>query len=78
MHDEGHSESLQSNGGEQGREKSYSKCISLFPHNALGKKGEALQPKDEHKEIGDGWQEFRKGLSVFLESPYCHPSEPQI
>ena len=78
MHDEGHSESLQSNGGERGREKSYSKRISLFPHSALGKKGEALRLEDEHKEIGDGWQEFRKGLSVFSESRRCRPSEPQI
>jgi hypothetical protein len=25
--------------------------------------GEALGLEEEHKEVGDGWQEFRKGLS---------------
>lgn len=61
MHDEGHAEGLQSNGSERGREKS-TKRHSLFSHGAHGKKGEAVRVEEEHKEIGDGWQEFRKGL----------------
>ncbi len=75
VHDEGHSESLQSNGGEQGREKSYSKCISLFPHNALGKKGEALQPKDEHKEIGG--RSLEKVCQSFWKVPIVIPLNPK-
>ena len=76
VHDEGHSEGPQSNGNERGREKSCSKRISLFPHHALGRKGEAPRLEEEHKEAGDGWQEFRKGLCPSEGCP-CHPSKPQ-
>lgn len=70
VHDEGHPENVQSNGSERGREKSCTKRISLFPHNSLGRRGEALRLEEEHREAGDGWQEFRKGLSVsFGRSP---------
>jgi len=64
VHDEGHPENLQSNGSERGREKSCTKRICLFSHNSLGRKGEAVRLEEEHKEVGDGWQEYRKGLSV--------------
>ena len=64
MHDEVHPENLQSKGSERGREKSCTKLISLFSHNSHRRKGEALRLEEEHKEVGDGWQEFRKGLSV--------------
>ncbi len=72
MHEENRPESPQSNGNgrERGREKSRSKRHFLFPHiNALGKMGEALGLEDEHKEVGDGWHEFRKGLSLFGSVP---------
>ncbi|KAI0282359.1 hypothetical protein BGY98DRAFT_1094397 [Russula aff. rugulosa BPL654] len=65
VHDEGHPENLHSNGSERGREKSSTKRISLFPHNTLGKKGEAPRLEEEHKEVGDGWQEFRKGTYTY-------------
>ena len=75
MHEESRPESPQSNGNgrERGREKSCSKRHFLFPH----KVGEALGLEEEHKEVGDGWHEFRKGLSLFL--GVCHPfrSNPQ-
>ena len=63
VHDEGRPESPHSNGRERGREKSIGKRHSLFPHNALGRMGEALGLEEEHKEVGDGWQEFKKGVS---------------
>ncbi|KAI0306930.1 hypothetical protein B0F90DRAFT_1683622 [Multifurca ochricompacta] len=63
VHDEGHPESPQSNGRERGREKNSTKRHSFFPHYALGRMG-ALGLEDEHKEVGDGWQEFRKGPSL--------------
>ena len=63
VHDEGRSESPPSNGRERGREKSIGKRHSLFPHNALGRMGEALGLEEEHKGAGDGWQEFKKGGS---------------
>lgn len=77
VHDEGHPENLQSNGSEQVREKSCAKRISLFSHNGLGRKGEALPLEEEHKEVGDGWQEFRKGLSVSFGRPPCRPLTPE-
>ncbi|KAH9998367.1 hypothetical protein BJV77DRAFT_749916 [Russula vinacea] len=64
VHDEGHPEGLQSNGSERGREKS-TKRISLFHHHPHGKKGEALRQEEEHKEVGDGWREFRKGTYTY-------------
>ena len=76
MHDEGHPEGLQSNGSERGREKSSSKRISLFPHNSHGKKGEAVRVDEEHKEVGDGWQEFRKG-PFFSEGHRCRLLTPK-
>lgn len=63
VHDEGRSESPQSNGRERGREKTIVKRHPLFPHHALGRVGEALRLEEEHKEVGDGWQEFKKGVS---------------
>jgi len=65
VHDEGNSEGLQSNGNERGREKSSTKRTSLSQHNSHGKKGEAVRVDEEHKEVGDGWQEFRKGTYTF-------------
>lgn len=73
-HDEGHAENLQSNGSERGREKSCTKRISLFSHNSIGRKGEALRLEEEHKEVGDGWQEYRKGLSVSFGRSACRPN----
>jgi len=64
VHDESRPESPQSNGRDRGREKSSVKR-PLFPHNALGRVGEALAREEEHKEVGDGWQEFRKGTYTF-------------
>lgn len=72
VHDEGRPESPQSNGRERGREKGSGKRPSLFPHNALGRMGEALGLEEEHKEVGDGWQEFKKGVSPSA----CRPSVP--
>jgi len=63
VHDEGRPESPPSNGRERGREKGTGKRHSLFPHNALCRMGEALGLEEEHKEVGDGWQEFKKGGS---------------
>jgi hypothetical protein len=63
VHDEGRPESPQSNGRERGREKSTGKRHPLFPHHALGRMGEALGLEEDHKEVGDGWQEFKKGAS---------------
>jgi hypothetical protein len=77
VHDEGHPENLQSNGSERGREKSSTKRISLFHHNSLGRKGEAPRLEEEHKEAGDGWQEYRKGLSVSFGRSPCRPN-PQM
>ena len=65
VHDEGRPESPQSNGRERGREKSIGKRHPLFPHHALGRVGEALGLEEDHKEVGDGWQEFKKGVSPF-------------
>jgi len=65
VQDEGHPEGLHSNGSERGREKSCTKRISLFQHHSRGKKGEAVRQEEEHKEVGDGWQEFRKGTYTF-------------
>ena len=62
MHDETGPESPQSMCRERGREKHGSKRHSFFSHHALGKVGEAFGLEEEHKEVGDGWQEFRKGL----------------
>jgi hypothetical protein len=61
VHDETRSESPQPTCRERGREKHSSKRHSFFSHHALGKVGEALGLEEEHKEVGDGWQEFRKG-----------------
>ena len=63
VHNESRPESPHSNGGERGREKNNAKRHGLFPHHTLGRKGEALRLDEEQKEVGDGWQEFRKGLS---------------
>jgi hypothetical protein len=63
VHDEGRPESPQSNTRERGREKGCAKR-HLFTHHARGKTGEALGREEEHKEVGDGWQEFRKGGSL--------------
>jgi hypothetical protein len=64
VHDEGHAESLHSVGSERGGEESCTKRISLLLHHSHGRKGEAPRREEEHKEFGDGWQEFRKGLSL--------------
>lgn len=77
VHDDGHPENLQSNGSERGREKSCTKRISLFPHNNHGRKGETLRLEEEHKEVGDGWQEFRKGPSVSFGRCPCRPLTPR-
>lgn len=64
VHDENRPESPQSNsnGRERGREKSCSnKRHFLFPHHPLGKIG----LEEEHKQVGDGWHEFRKGTYTF-------------
>ncbi len=61
MHDESRSESPQPTGRERGREKNSTKRHSFFSHHALGRKSEAFGLEEEHKEVGDGWQEFRKG-----------------
>ena len=58
VHDEVRSESPQP----RGREKNGTKRHSFFSHHALGKVSEAFGLEEEHKEVGDGWQEFRKGL----------------
>lgn len=65
VHDETRSESPQPTCRERGREKHSSKRHSFFSHHALGKVGEALGLEEEHKEVGDGWQEFRKGTYTF-------------
>ena len=61
VRDESRPESPQSTCRERGREKHSSKRHSFFSHHALGKVGEAFGLEEEHKEVGDGWQEFRKG-----------------
>ena len=76
VHDEGNPEGLHSNGSERGREKS-TKRISLFHHHPHGKKVEALRQEEEHKEVGDGWREFRKGLS-FERSPLSFSNTKRI
>lgn len=65
VHDETRSESPQPTCRERGREKHNSKRHSFFSHHALGKVSEALGLEEEHKEAGDGWQEFRKGTYTF-------------
>jgi hypothetical protein len=65
VHDEGHAESLHSVGSERGGEESCTKRISLLLHHSHGRKGEAPRREEEHKEFGDGWQEFRKGTYTF-------------
>jgi len=66
-HDETRSESPQLTGPnrERGREKNGTKRHSFFSHHALGKVTEAFGLEEEHKEAGDGWQEFRKGTYTF-------------
>jgi hypothetical protein len=58
VHDESRSESPQPTGRDCGREKNSTKRHSFFSHHALGR----VSLEEEHKEVGDGWQEFRKGL----------------
>ncbi|KAH9062207.1 hypothetical protein EDB87DRAFT_1559472 [Lactarius vividus] len=62
---ESRSESPQPIGRERGREKNNSKRHSFFSHHALNRVGEAFGLEEEHKEVGDGWQEFRKGTYTF-------------
>ncbi|KAH8988637.1 hypothetical protein EDB92DRAFT_1800510 [Lactarius akahatsu] len=62
---ENRSESPQPTGRERGREKNNTKRHSFFSHHALGRVGEAFGLEEEHKEVGDGWQEFRKGTYTF-------------
>ncbi|KAI0265134.1 hypothetical protein BC834DRAFT_196013 [Gloeopeniophorella convolvens] len=50
--------------GPRGRDKAGSKRHSFLPHYMLGRTGEA-GGEDEHREVGDGWQEFRKGTYTF-------------
>jgi hypothetical protein len=55
-HGEARPESPSTGGKERVREKN-GKKRHFFSH----RKGEALALEEEHKEFGDGWQEFRKG-----------------
>ena len=63
-HGEGRPESPSVGGKERVREKSGKKRHFFFSH----RKGEAVALEEEHKEFGDGWQEFRKGQLFPLNS----------
>lgn len=65
VYDESRPESPQPLGRERGREKNGTKRHSFFPHHALGRVSEAFGLEEEHKGVGDGWQEFRKGTYTF-------------
>ncbi|KAI9454606.1 hypothetical protein F5148DRAFT_423904 [Russula earlei] len=72
VHEEGRPQSPQSAGRERGREKGSVKRHPLLPSHALGRVGE-----EERKEVGDGWQEFRKGtytFPIFFEIPSHMPA----
>ena len=72
VHEEARPESPQFNNvREHGRDNSVTKRHALFPHHALGRMGEVLGLEEEHKEAGDGWQEFRKGPSFSEARPCC-------
>jgi hypothetical protein len=61
---EGRPESPSASGKERVREKNGKKRHCFFSL----RKGEALALEEEHKEFGDGWQEFRKGQLFPLNS----------
>ena len=56
-HDKSRPESLQS---KRGREKNSTKRNGFISYH-VAKVGEVFRIEEDHKEAGDGWQEFRKG-----------------